>query len=260
MLDQFSNPGNPLAHELTTGPEILAQLPEGKKLAAFVASFGTGGTVTGVARALRKKFPDVHVAAVEPASSPLVTQGRSGAHAIQGIGANFVPACLAVGRDRRIRGRERTRRRSRRRAASPRSSASSAEFRPARTSRRRSKSRRSCRRSAPSSQSSPTGATNTSASSRAERRAERGQKSKRGAQQLKVDKNLKDQMLFIKKFVTEPRTIGSVAPSSPQLVDSMLQNADWAKHRRGRRARRRDGRHDARDNRTQGEGLRAARL
>ena len=97
MLDQFSNPGNPLAHEMTTGPEILAQLPEGKKLAAFVASFGTGGTVTGVARALRKKFPDVHVVAVEPASSPLVTQGRSGAHAIQGIGANFVPACLAVG-------------------------------------------------------------------------------------------------------------------------------------------------------------------
>ena len=97
MLDQFSNPGNPLAHELTTGPEILAQLPEGKRLAAFVASFGTGGTVTGVARALRKKFPDVHVVAVEPASSPLVTQGRSGAHAIQGIGANFVPACLAVG-------------------------------------------------------------------------------------------------------------------------------------------------------------------
>ena len=96
MLDQFSNPGNPLAHELPTGPEILAQLPEGKKLAAFVASFGTGGTVTGVARALRKKFPDVHVVAVEPASSPLVTQGRSGAHAIQGIGANFVPACLAV--------------------------------------------------------------------------------------------------------------------------------------------------------------------
>ena len=52
--------------------------------------------MTGVARALKKKFPDVHVVAVEPASSPLVTQGRSGAHAIQGIGANFVPACLAV--------------------------------------------------------------------------------------------------------------------------------------------------------------------
>lgn len=96
MLDQFSNPGNPLAHELTTGPEILAQLPEGKKIAAFVASFGTGGTVTGVGRALRKKFPDVRVVAVEPASSPLVTQGRSGQHAIQGIGANFIPACLAV--------------------------------------------------------------------------------------------------------------------------------------------------------------------
>ncbi len=96
MLDQFSNPGNPLAHELTTGPEILEQLPEGKRLAAFVASFGTGGTVTGVARALRRKFPDVRVVAVEPASSPLVTRGRSGQHAIQGIGANFVPACLAV--------------------------------------------------------------------------------------------------------------------------------------------------------------------
>ena len=66
---------------------------------------------------------------------------------------------------------------------------------------------------------------------------------------MKVDKNLKDQMLFIKKFVTEPRTIGSVTPSSPQLVDSMLQNA-----------RSGDGRHDACDNRTQGEGVRAARL
>lgn len=96
MLDQFSNEGNPLAHELTTGPEILAQLPEGKKLAAFVASFGTGGTVSGVSRALRKKFPDVHVVAVEPAASPLVTQGHAGPHAIQGIGANFIPACLAM--------------------------------------------------------------------------------------------------------------------------------------------------------------------
>lgn len=94
MLDQFSNPGNPRAHEETTGPEILAQLPEGRKLAAFVCSFGTGGTVTGVARALRKEYPDVIVAAVEPASSPMITEGRSGPHGIQGIGANFVPKNL----------------------------------------------------------------------------------------------------------------------------------------------------------------------
>ena len=96
MLDQFSHPGNPRAHEETTGPEILAQLPDGKNLAAFVASFGTGGTVTGIARALRKEFPDVKVIAVEPASSPLITKGYAGAHKIQGIGANFVPANLAV--------------------------------------------------------------------------------------------------------------------------------------------------------------------
>ena len=94
MLDQFSNPGNPWAHENMTGPEILEQLPKGKKLAAFVASFGTGGTVTGIGRALRKKWPDVEIIAAEPASSPLITQGRSGAHKIQGIGANFVPKNL----------------------------------------------------------------------------------------------------------------------------------------------------------------------
>lgn len=96
MLDQFSNPGNPRAHEETTGPEILAQLPDEKRLAAFVASFGTGGTVTGVGRALRKKVPGVRVIAVEPASSPLVTEGKAGPHKIQGIGANFIPANLAV--------------------------------------------------------------------------------------------------------------------------------------------------------------------
>lgn len=96
MLDQFSNPGNPLAHELTTGPEIIKQLPNGKKLLAFVASFGTGGTVTGVGRALRRVFPDIRVIAVEPASSPLLTKGISGLHKIQGIGANFIPDNLAV--------------------------------------------------------------------------------------------------------------------------------------------------------------------
>ena len=94
MLDQFANPGNPWAHETMTGPEILSQLPAGRKLAAFVASFGTGGTVTGIGRALKKKWPDVEIIAVEPASSPLLTEGRSGSHKIQGIGANFVPKNL----------------------------------------------------------------------------------------------------------------------------------------------------------------------
>jgi cysteine synthase A len=94
MLDQFANPGNPWAHETMTGPEILSQLPAGKKLAAFVASFGTGGTVTGIGRALKKKWPDAEIIAVEPASSPLLTEGRSGPHKIQGIGANFVPKNL----------------------------------------------------------------------------------------------------------------------------------------------------------------------
>lgn len=94
MLDQFSNPGNPWAHETMTGPEILAQLPADKKLAAFVASFGTGGTVTGIGRALKKDWPEAQIIAVEPASSPLLTEGRSGPHKIQGIGANFVPVNL----------------------------------------------------------------------------------------------------------------------------------------------------------------------
>ncbi|MCE5202439.1 MAG: cysteine synthase A [Synergistaceae bacterium] len=94
MLDQFSNPGNPWAHEMTTGPEILAQIPKDRKLAAFVASFGTGGTISGIGKALRKEWPDVEVIALEPASSPLITEGRSGPHKIQGIGANFVPSNL----------------------------------------------------------------------------------------------------------------------------------------------------------------------
>jgi cysteine synthase A len=94
MLDQFSNEGNPWAHEMTTGPEILRQMPKGKKIAAFVAGFGTGGTVSGVGKALRREFPDISIIAVEPLSSPIVTEGRSGPHKIQGIGANFVPKNL----------------------------------------------------------------------------------------------------------------------------------------------------------------------
>ena len=94
MLDQFSNEGNPWAHEITTGPEILSQIPEGRSIRAFVAGFGTGGTITGVGKVLKGKFPDVRVIAVEPLSSPLLTEGRAGSHRIQGIGANFVPKNL----------------------------------------------------------------------------------------------------------------------------------------------------------------------
>jgi len=94
MLDQFSNEGNPWAHEMTTGPEILRQIPKDKKIAAFVAGFGTGGTVSGVGKVLRSEFPDVRIIAVEPLSSPIVTEGRVGPHKIQGIGANFVPKNL----------------------------------------------------------------------------------------------------------------------------------------------------------------------
>jgi cysteine synthase A len=88
--DQFSNPGNPWAHRVTTGPEIITAL-RGVAPAAFVAGVGTGGTVSGTGRALRAAFPDVRVVAVEPAESPLLTEGKAGPHEIQGIGANFVP-------------------------------------------------------------------------------------------------------------------------------------------------------------------------
>ena len=92
ILGQFVNPANPAAHECTTGPEILADTQG--QVDAFVAGVGTGGTITGVGRCLRRKNPGVRIVGVEPAESPLLTAGRSGAHLIQGIGANFVPAVL----------------------------------------------------------------------------------------------------------------------------------------------------------------------
>lgn len=92
LIGQFDNPDNARAHYETTGPEIYADTDG--DVDVFVAGIGTGGTVTGIGRYLKEKKPEVRIVGVEPSDSPYLTEGRAGAHALQGIGAGFAPSIL----------------------------------------------------------------------------------------------------------------------------------------------------------------------